>query len=75
MRKELKGLNSEEYPWAISMDKVRLYIEKPVVIDEKMRAQLDAFKGRDPEQTWAWFVQANRKISPHDFELLTGKGK
>ena len=32
---------------------------------------LDAFHGRDPDGPWAWFVQATREVSEHDFRILT----
>ena len=32
---------------------------------------MDAFKSRDPERPWAWFVQATRRVSLQDFHLLT----
>jgi hypothetical protein len=38
-----------------------------------MRANLDAFAGKDPGKVWAWFVFAFRLISEHDFGLLTGQ--
>ena len=60
----------ELYPWTFQLDSVRLYPEAPVVLDAAMRSQLDPFQGRDPNQVWAWFVQATRRISQHDFELL-----
>jgi hypothetical protein len=67
------GLTSEEYPWVCSLKDASLYLNQPVAVDANLRMQLDAFKGRDPEQGWAWFVQATRKVSPHDFALLTRK--
>ena len=67
------GSTFEEYPWICSLKDVRLYLDTPVAIDAKMRLQLDAFQGRNPEKGWAWFVQATRKVNPHDFELLTRK--
>jgi len=65
------GSTSEDFPWVCSLKDASLYLDKPVVLDAELRQQLDAFKGRNPEQVWAWFVQATRKVSPHDFQLLT----
>jgi len=45
--------------------------ENPVVIDAALRSKLDAFKKSDPNKAWAWFVQATRKITEHDFKILT----
>ncbi len=61
----------ERYPWLFRLDKVKLYLDKPTVIDVSTRASLDAFRGRDPNRPWAWFVQATRKVSEHDFVGLT----
>lgn len=63
---------SEDYPWVCSLKDVQLYLDSPVAIDAKLRQQLNAFKGRDPEKPWAWFVQATRKVTAHDFGWLTG---
>jgi hypothetical protein len=69
------GSTFEEYPWVCSLKDARLYLDTPVAIDAKLRLQLDAFQGRNPETGWAWFVQATRKVSLHDFDLLTRKTK
>jgi hypothetical protein len=61
----------EKYPWTFHLDKARLYLDKPVVIDAATRGRLDAFKGRDLDKSWAWFVQATRSISEQDFKALT----
>lgn len=66
-----KVRHSERYPWTFSLEDAHLYLKKPVVIDAPMREQMGAFQGRDPNKPWAWFVQATRKISEKDFELLT----
>jgi hypothetical protein len=65
------GSTCEDFPWVCSLKDASLYLDKPVALDAKLRQQLDAFKGRNPEQGWAWFVQATRKVSPHDFDLMT----
>ncbi|MGC8839403.1 MAG: hypothetical protein ACP5UM_13415 [Anaerolineae bacterium] len=63
----------EDYPWVFQVKDVRLYLDAPVVIDHALRSQLDAFQGRDLEKSWAWFVQATRRLTRHDFDLLTGQ--
>jgi hypothetical protein len=63
--------NAERYPWAFHVTNVRYFFDKPVVIDAPLRAQLDAFQGREPSQSWAWFVQATHAVTEHDFYLLT----
>jgi hypothetical protein len=62
----------ERFPWAFKVKNVRYFFEQPVVIDAPLRAKLDKFHGRDPERSWAWFVQATQKVTKHDFDLLTG---
>jgi hypothetical protein len=61
----------ERYPWAFRVENVRYFFDAPVVIDAPLRAQLDAFQGREPSQAWAWFVQATHAVTEHDFHLLT----
>jgi len=74
-RKELNPniRDADQYPWIFDLDSERLYLNDPIVIDASLRAALDAFKGRDLNRTWAWFVQATNKISEHDFNVLTGR--
>ena len=64
-------VHPQEYPYTLRLQDQRLYAENPLVVDAKVRQQLDAFRGRDPDKSWSWFVQATRKISEHDFRLLT----
>lgn len=61
----------EKFPWTFLVNKTHLYLDKPVVIDAAMRAKLEAFRGRDLEGSWAWFVQATHKITENDFKTLT----
>lgn len=63
--------HSQDYPYVIHVTDQRMYEQSPSVIDATLRQQLDAFRGRDPEKSWAWFVQATRKITEHDFRALT----
>jgi hypothetical protein len=66
-----KVRQSQKYPWVFRLDKARLYLSDPTVIDTELRSHLEAFRGRDPDGPWAWFVQATRKISERDFRILT----
>jgi len=64
-------LQPERFPWVFGLDSVRLYLDNPIVIDSLFRSNLDAFKNRDPNKNWAWFVQSTCKVTEHDFNLLT----
>jgi len=61
----------DKYPWVFHLKDVRLYLDNPVIINAELRGKLDAFQGKNPDQGWAWFVQATRRITRRDFELLT----
>ncbi len=61
----------ERYPWVFRLEKVSSYLNQLIVIDATARSRLDAFRGRDPSKSWAWFVQATRNITEHDFGILT----
>lgn len=64
--------HSDTYPWVFTLREVHLYTDNPVVIDATLRAQLEAFKGKDPNAAyWGILVQANRKLTEHDYRLLT----
>jgi hypothetical protein len=63
----------EAYPWVFKVDETKLYFQSPIPIDVSLRNQLDAFKGRERDKSWAWFVQATRRISERDFKLLTAQ--
>lgn len=66
-----KVYHPEKYPWVFRLDNGTFYIDEPIVIDAEVRTRLDAFQDRDPNRPWAWFVQVTRKISEHDFSILT----
>jgi hypothetical protein len=70
-RPDERVAHPQDYPYTFRVQDQRLYAEKPVVLDATVRQRLDAFRGRDPDRPWAWFVQATRKITEHDFRLLT----
>lgn len=66
----------EPMPYDNSVYKVPLkevsWLEQPRPITSQVRAQLDAFKGKDPESgKWSWLVQSTSKLSAHDFDVLT----
>ena len=65
-----KVRHPERYPWVFSLETAKLYLDEPIIIDATVRNQLDVFRDRDPNKSWAWFVQATRRISQHDFEIL-----
>lgn len=70
-----KVRDSKKYPWVFKLDNVKLYLSEPVVIDAELRNELDAFQGRNPTKSWAWFVQTTRRITEHDFNLLTKRAR
>ena len=63
--------NPDLYPYTFKVANVQLYLNQPVIIDESLRRELDAFKDKDPSKIWAWFVQSTRQITKSDFEKLT----
>ena len=65
-----KVRHPETYLWVFGLENPHLYLNEPVIIDVAVRNQLEAFQARDPNKSWAWFVQATRRISQHDFEIL-----
>lgn len=65
--------NKDKYPWVFKLEKIKTYVDAPVVIDAALRTKLDVFKERDPNRSWAWFVQMTRKLSENDFKMLIRK--
>jgi hypothetical protein len=63
--------DAEEYPYIFTLRDPVLYLEEPVVINQSLRGELDAFEGRDLSKAWSWFVQSSREVSEHDFHALT----
>lgn len=61
----------DKYNWVFELKETQLYLDAPVVIDTLLRNGLDEFQGRDPNKSWAWFVQATRSVTQHDFRILT----
>jgi hypothetical protein len=73
--KAVKGVrHPERFPCAFRVKDVSYFFDKPRVIDASLRSQLDAFKGRDPNKPWAWFLQATHVVTEHDFEVLADVG-
>jgi hypothetical protein len=70
-RKHSKVRQPEKYPWIFDLKDPQLYMDDPVILDTELRSKLDAFKGRDLDKRWAWYVQATRNVTSHDFNLLT----
>jgi hypothetical protein len=61
----------ERYPWAFKIKNVRYFFDNPVVLrDAELRSRLRAFKGKDANGPWAWFVQGTHLVSEHDFKIL-----
>ena len=63
--------NPDSYPWVFNLDGPCLYLDEPVPIDADLRAQMDAFRGRDANGSWSWLVQGTRSLSKHDFQVVT----
>jgi hypothetical protein len=63
--------DSERYPWVFRLSSAELYLERPVVIDRDLRSGLREFQHRDPNKSWAWFVQGTGTVEEHDFRVLT----
>jgi hypothetical protein len=68
-----KVRHSDKYPWVFKVDDVELYLDEPIAVDAEMRSRLDAFKNRDLNKAWAWFVQATRILEQQDFQTLIGQ--
>jgi len=66
-----KVIEPDSYPYTFRVENSQLYIDNPVILDAARRSQLDAFKSRDPEKPWAWYVQGTHRITKRDFQLLT----
>lgn len=62
--------NSAKYCVVFPLNRVRLYIEQPVVLNHHVRAQLRGL-GHDENASWAWFVHNFHGICDADFRILT----
>lgn len=63
--------DAEEYPYIFRLQNPVLHLDEPIVIDQEVRANLDAFEDSDPEAAWGWFVVSTSRLTKHDFEALT----
>jgi hypothetical protein len=61
------------YPYVVKLDRLRAYLNTPILLDFQTRAKLDAFAFNLFTSNWAWLVQTTRRITKHDFECLTSK--
>ena len=57
---------------AFKLEDVHLMLDNPVLITPELRARLDIYKGRPSGSAWGWPFQSTRKLSDHDFRILTG---
>lgn len=70
-----KVQHPDKYPWIFRVGEVKLYLNDPVIIDAEVRANLEVFQRRDLNKPWGWFVQATRRISASDFDILTRRAR
>jgi hypothetical protein len=70
-RKVHPKVDYRRYPWLVSLEERYLYLSHPRVINTALRSHLDAFHTREPAGQWSWFVQRARRVSRHDFTMLT----
>ena len=61
----------KKYPFTFEVEDVKFYPDNPVVLDLNIRRKLDAFEDADADRNWGWFVTPTRRITEHDFKLLT----
>ena len=59
--------------WAVELDSIEIYPDNSHILSPEVRVRLDAFKGKTDITMWSWFVQATRRITEHDFHILTTK--
>jgi hypothetical protein len=69
-RSHPKVVHPDKYPWTFRVGEATLYLDNPVIINAEVRARLQAFQNRDLDKSWGWFVQATRKITANDFNIL-----
>jgi hypothetical protein len=67
--------NSENFPWSFRLVNGELFFDSPVILNERMRTQLESFRGKDLKRNWAWFVQSTRIVSEQEFVILTTRAK
>lgn len=65
--------HAERFPWVFNLEDVQLYLPHPIRLELTTRKQLEAFKGRENEENFGWFVQSTHRISQNDYAVLTGQ--
>jgi hypothetical protein len=61
----------DEYSWVFNLENTHLYLDNPVALSADTRRKLDAFKKKRPDARWTWIIQTTRRLTKHDFDLLT----
>jgi hypothetical protein len=61
----------ERYPWVFRLENIRLYLDHPIRFELTVRKKLEAFKGRENEDNFGWFVRSTHRISKKDYDVLT----
>jgi len=64
----------EEGYYKVPLANIR-WLGAPVRLSADVRSRLDAFRGKDPNRPWAWFVRTGNRVSEHDFAVLTGRDR
>jgi hypothetical protein len=67
---ELQIPEADSYPYIVDLGQTRVF-DEPVELSERVREALDAFEGKDPSDSWGWFVLTVRELSAEDYETLT----
>lgn len=49
-----------------------VWLPEPIKLDKALLARLDAFHDKPDPSAWNWIVQTTRRLTAHDFEILTG---
>jgi hypothetical protein len=70
-RRAPASYDKRRYTWVAPVTDVAYFFANPVTIDRELRSKLDAFKGKDPAASGAWFVQSAHMVTGHDYALLT----
>jgi len=60
----------DKYEWVFRVADPVVYFDRPREMTPELRAQLDAFRGRDLARSWAWFVQSTSQQTEQDFKRL-----
>jgi hypothetical protein len=60
----------EKYPWIFKVEDEEVYLDLPVELSEEKRSKLDAFRGKDANSNWGWFVMGSHTITRNDYYEL-----